>query len=194
MADLQSAPIDPHSGLSFNGSSGTTLTIAPEIARFSLGIALKNLDKAAGAFGALIPGKIGEMTQTGQSSSLCLGPDEWQLMVPTALANPLAKNFAHLRATVPHSLVDITHRQIGIIISGPLATRIISAGCPLDLSELPVNGCARSILDKVQVIIMKTGEHDYHLEIMRSFVPFAWRFLQNAAEQYEAELALNSAL
>ncbi len=192
MGDLQNIRHDSPHNLLFSGASGTTLAMAPEIARFSLGLAPENLDKAAGAFGAPIPGKVGGMARTGQSFSLCLGPDEWQLMVPMALANPLAKNFAHLRAEVPHSLVDITHRQIGLIISGPLASAIIGAGCPLDLSEMPVNGCARSVLDKVQVIIMKTDEYTYHLEIMRSFVPFAGQFLRNAANQYEAELALNT--
>ncbi|MCF6301711.1 MAG: hypothetical protein L3J13_00635 [Devosiaceae bacterium] len=178
--------------LFFHGASGTKLSTTPQIARFSLGIAAKDVGKAAGAFGVSIPKNIGEMIQAGQSFALCLGPDEYQLMVPMALANPLMKNFSHLRATTPHSLVDISYSQVGIEVCGPLATTIISAGCPLDLSVLPVGGCARSILDKLQVIVIKTGEQNYQLQIMRSFAPFAGKLLAKAAIQYEAELALNS--
>lgn len=192
MVDIDNKVFDQPEPLLFQGASGTKLGIAPQIARFSLAIDKKDLSKAADAFGAPISEKIGTMVQTGQSSALCLGPEEWQLMLPLALANPLTKNFNHLQATTSHSLVDLSHSMIGIEISGPLTSKIIGAGCPLDLFVIPVGHCARTLLDKVQVVILKTGEQKYLLEVTRSYAPFASKLLENAAIQYEAEYSLNS--
>ena len=42
-----------------------------------------------------------------------------------------------------HSLVDVSHRQIGLIASGPAAARVLNAGCPLDLEPHGLSGRLR---------------------------------------------------
>src|SRR3546814_14623123 len=85
------------------------------------------------------------MTSSAGKLALCLGPDEWQLMAPAGQEDDITRRFDALYAQVPHSLVDIGHRETGIEIGGPAATLVLAAACPLDLAGLPAGtGTRRS--------------------------------------------------
>lgn len=53
-------------------------------------------------------------------------------------------------------------------------------GLHIDLENMTVPGRTRTILDKAQLILMKTDKQEYRLEILRSFAPYAWKFLKRA--------------
>jgi sarcosine oxidase, subunit gamma len=82
-----------------------------------------------------------------------------------------------------HSLVDISHRQIGLIASGPAAARILNAGCPLDLDlkAFPVRFATRTVFDKVEIVLWRRAEVLFHIEIWRSFAPHLAGSLVEAA-------------
>ena len=165
--------------------SGPDLHMRPaaDCARFSLRIAKAHLEKASEAFGFDIPADIGGMSSSGEKTALCLGPDEWLLMAPVTAREGIAARFAKLSDT--HSLVDVGHRTIGIDVSGPAAALALNTGCPLDLEALPVGGCTRTILDKVEVVLMKLESEHYRLEIVRSFAEFVWNFLIIAGREFD---------
>lgn len=82
-----------------------------------------------------------------------------------------------------HSLVDVSHRQIALIASGPAAARVLNAGCPLDLSvkAFPVGTATRTVFDKVEVVLWRRAEAMFHVEVWRSFAPFLAASLAEAA-------------
>jgi len=172
-------------------TSGFVLQASKDCCRFSLRISLEQLPKAAKSFGLDISPTIGFMTKNETKTALCLGPDEWLLLAPTQENASISQRFNKLGRTdelgqaIAHSLVDVSHRTLGIEVLGPAASYVINSGCPLDLDKMDVGRCTRSILDKAEIILMKLDEQHYRLEILRSFAPFVWKFLSVAGRDFE---------
>jgi len=120
-------------------------------------------------------------------SALWLGPDEWLILATPS--DPVAVALAQTLRPHPHSLVDISHRQTAIELTGPPAADVLNAGCPLDLdtASFPVGMCTRTVLAKSEVILWRIAGEKFHLEVARSFAPYVRRFLLEAARDYAVE-------
>ena len=130
------------------------------------------------ALGLALPLKPKSSETKSTRSALWLGPDEW-LIIDAAknLAEDLAKS------KVLNSTVDISHRSTAIIVSGAAAEATLSAGCPqnLSLKAFPVGACSRTILGKVEVVILRTGAAEFRVECWRSFSDYVMTYLSEAA-------------
>jgi sarcosine oxidase subunit gamma len=111
--------------------------------------------------------------------ALWLGPDEW-LVVDEDGADlaALCAGAASL-----HSAVDVSHRNLAILVEGPGAAACLNAGCPQDLSlrAFSVGACSRTVLGKIEVVLLRTAETAFRVEVWRSFSDYAWDFLEEAA-------------
>ncbi len=119
----------------------------------------------------------------GERAALWLGPDEWLLIAPERERAALEGSLATALARLPHSLVDVSHRQSACVLRGPHAVTLLSAGCPLDLDEsaFPVGMCTRTMLAKAEVVLWRTAVEVFRLEVWRSFVAYVSLFLAEAA-------------
>ena len=185
MADASANPAhatNPLEGFELSADGeGAKLKVSTPCARFSLRLGAVDLPKAEKVFGQALPQRIGEMSVSGPRLALCLGPDEWLLIVPTEAAGGLVAGFKRLEATLMHALVDISDRQVGIEITGHGAALLLNAGCPLDLEEMETGRCSRSVIEGVQVVVIKFSLERYRIEIARSFAEFIRDFLVQAA-------------
>jgi sarcosine oxidase subunit gamma len=125
---------------------------------------------------------------------LWLGPDEWLLIAPEAQGADLAEGLAAALAGLPHSLVDVGHRQSGCELRGPQAATLLAAGCPLDLdaSAFPVGMCTRTVLAKAEVVLWRTAAEAFRLEVARSFVAYVAEFLAEAERANTSDPVLGS--
>jgi sarcosine oxidase subunit gamma len=89
-------------------------------------------------------------------------------------------------ASVPHALVDIGHRQFSVRVCGPQAIHILSGACPLDLdaAQFPVGMCTRTVLAKADIVLWRTGETEFHLEVWRSFAAYVVGVLSEIAREF----------
>ncbi len=112
-------------------------------------------------------------------TALCLGPDEFLLLLPEGEA-PV------LDVAEPYSLVDISQRQIGIVLEGPAAAEMLNAGCPLDLGEaaFPVGMATRTLFMKADIVLWRLAEQKFHIEVWRSFAPYVWSLLEVIGQEY----------
>ncbi len=165
-----------------------TVAPLPPLARFNLRIAPADLSAASQAFGLTLPEKIGQGAQTGDRAGYCLGPDEWLLHAPAQDQQAIVAEFDALRAATPHSLVVISDRELALGISGPAAADLLSVGCPIDLSRLPVGGAKRTVFDDVQVVLIRAEEDAFRLELWRSFLPHVEGVLRIALREFAAGL------
>jgi len=117
-------------------------------------------------------------------AALWLGPDEQPLLGPER--SDLAAALEPALRALPHSLVDVSHRQTALEASGPHATVLLNAGCPLDLdpSAFPVGMCTRTILAKAEIVLWRTSRDVFHVEVWRSFADYATRFLAEVAREF----------
>jgi sarcosine oxidase, subunit gamma len=122
----------------------------------------------------------------GERATLWLGPDEhllWQASRDSAL--PIA-DLERALATHAHSLVDVSHRQVALEIFGPHAAAILAGACPLDLDEreFPVQMCTRTVLAKAEIVLWRTAQDAFHLEVWRSFQPYALALLSETGREF----------
>jgi sarcosine oxidase subunit gamma len=116
--------------------------------------------------------------------ALWLGPDEQLLLASVADGDMTWRQLQAALATQPHSLVDVSHRQMALEVSGPQASNLLNAGCPLDLhiKSFPVGMCTRTVLGKCDIVLWRKSATSFHLEVWRSFAEYASRFLAEAGE------------
>jgi sarcosine oxidase subunit gamma len=133
------------------------------------------------------------LTREGRAA-LWLGPDEWLLIAPEAQGEALAGSLTTALAGLPHSLVDVGHRQSGCELRGPQAATLLAAGCPLDLdvSAFPVGMCTRTVLAKAEVVLWRTAAEVFRIEVARSFVAYVSEFLAEAERASTSDQGLGS--
>ena len=137
---------------------------------------------AAAAVGVGIPAEACRAKMQGERAALWLGPDEWLLITPEPEGAAFAGSLAKALSALPHSLVDVSHRQSACELRGPHAATLLAAGCPLDLDEraFPVGMCTRTVLAKAEVVLWRTAAERFRLEVARSFVAYVSEFLAEA--------------
>ncbi|MBL8589062.1 MAG: sarcosine oxidase subunit gamma [Methylobacteriaceae bacterium] len=129
---------------------------------------------AGEALGVAAPGRINRAEAAGLRAMLRLGPDEWLLVADGEAPAGLAGSLAQALDGTPHSLVDVSARQVGFVLDGRLAARLISAGCPLDLRDgaFPVGAATRTIFLKAEIVLWRRAAQTWRLEVWRSFAPY----------------------
>lgn len=162
--------------------AGPTLAPLPPAARYILRGGPAVPAAAEQAVGVGIPAEACRALTREGRAALWLGPDEWLLIAPVAQGASLAEQLATALAGLPHSLVDVGHRQSGCELRGPAAATLLSAGCPLDLDEraFPVGMCTRTVLAKAEVVLWRTATETFRIEVARSFVAYVSEFLAEA--------------
>ena len=121
-----------------------------------------------------------------------LGPDEWLVGGPEADADLLQGRIHEALAGLPHALVDVSHRNVGIAVSGRQAAAVFNAGCPLDLSEtaFPPGSATRTLLGKAEIVLIRAAAAPlYRVECWRSFSTYVHGFLNEAVFGVEGAVA-----
>ena len=133
------------------------------------------------------------MTQ-GARATLWLGPDEY-LLLDAGEASQTATEESWVAAAdalervlvdVPHALVNVSHRQFALQLGGPNAATILSGACPLDLNvdEFPVGMCTRTVLAKADIVLWRTRDESFHVEVWRSFAGYVTGLLSEIASEF----------
>jgi sarcosine oxidase subunit gamma len=174
MADL----IAHHPLEGLQASPDLGLGAGPMFVRFNLRAGEAVLPQVADALGFALPQTACRSASRGDRHALWLGPDEWLLLC--APDDALGDALAATLAGVPASLVEVSGRQTALIVSGPRTLDLISAGCPLDLglSAFPIGMCTRTLFGKAEIVLWRTGETQFHIEVWRSFAGYVWGLLE----------------
>jgi sarcosine oxidase subunit gamma len=120
-------------------------------------------------------------------AALWLGPDEQLLLVQQSQWPDVLAALASTLSGMPHSLVDISQRQIALQIDGARAADVLSAGCPLDLhpQAFPVGMCTRTLFAKSPIVLWRTAADEFHLEVWRSFALYVQQLLHEVGREFE---------
>ncbi len=170
-------------------SAADWLKTLPPAARWVLHGDAQARARAAPVWGVGFSETACRATRSGARATLWLGPDEYLLLdlaarEESSLATGAAIEEA-LRDT-PHALVDVSHRQFALEVSGPLAEVILRGACPLDLdiSQFPIGMCTRTLLAKADITLWRIREDAFHLEVWRSFAGYVGGLLTEIAREF----------
>lgn len=170
--------IRPLQGRAFS-TDAIDISPGPAATRLSLRAPAASLAALSKALGVKLPEKPKTSASRGARHALWLGPDEW-LVIDEGEADLVA---ACAKASALHSAVDVSHRNIAILVSGAGVEDVLAAGCPQDLSlgAFPVGACSRTIFGRVEIVLLRTAPDVFRVEVWRSFSDYAFTLLENAA-------------
>lgn len=172
-------------------AAGWLRTLAPA-ARWVLHADRQARSLAAPVWGAGFAETACRALVAGSRATLWLGPDEYLLLDFAAGSHAedekrsIAGALEDSMAACPHALVDISHRQFGLEVSGSHACTILSGACPLDLDAdaFPIGMCTRTVLAKADIVLWRTRADAFHLEVWRSFSGYVGALLAEIAREF----------
>jgi sarcosine oxidase subunit gamma len=140
---------------------------------------------AGAAFGVAFPAMPCRAASAGARAALWLGPDEQLLIAPAAENETVRAGIGAALGSLPHSLVDVSHRQLALELAGPRAAWLLNAGCPLDLdaSAFPVGMCTRTVFHKAEIVLWRTAGDRFRVEVWRSFADYVVGMLREVARE-----------
>jgi sarcosine oxidase, subunit gamma len=187
MADVMLAPDVPpeHRPLADRAGDPRARAVGP-MARFSLRLPEAAIPAAAAAIGLDLALPINRAAAHEGRSALRLGPDEWLVLAPLGDEAAIAASLDAAIADGVFSLVDIGHRQTGILLEGEDAAAMLNAACPLDLelAAFPVGMATRTVFAKAEIVLWRIGAARFHIEAWRSFSPYVWALLREIGREY----------
>jgi len=143
--------------------------------------------RAAAAFGPVPPLQPLRANEKGARAAIWQSPDEWLLLAEDLEPAPLIEKLEEALKEIPHGLVDVSHWQAALEVSGAGAARLLNAGVPLDLDlgAFPVGMAARTLLTKADILLWRRGLERFRLEFARSFSAYVVDILAQAAADQE---------
>lgn len=189
MAEIIAASADPFAGLSLSDVAGVArIASAPMAARLCL---RTKPETAAGLLAACqleAPGGINTAAEAGSCAVLQLGPDEWWLLDRQQGAESLALTLAAAGSDAPRSVVDITQRHVGMVLSGAAVEDVLAAACPLPVSldAFPVGRATRTLYAKAEIVLWRQALDTFHIEVGRSFLPYLTALVATAIREEAA--------
>jgi len=135
---------------------------------------------AAGqGFGITLPEAACRAATDGTRAALWLGPDEHLLLAPDGEGAAIERELSQTLAGQAHSLVDVSHRQVGFNVTGPHAEWLLESQCPLPLNlrDFPVGMCTRTVFGKAEIVLWRPAEQVFRLEVWRSFASYVVELL-----------------
>jgi len=167
-------------------SAGVSVTVVPLRGRMSVR-ARKDLTKISAALGVKLPGKIGGGFRSDDIEVVCLGPDEWTIVMPAERLAAAQDALAALYTTLPHAATDITGREVTFSMQGPQAATLLSIGCPRDIRTIEPGQARRTVFDGVTVVIWCDAPDSYRMDVWNSFAPFVAQTLETGTRELAAE-------
>ena len=164
-------------------SAGIVVAQTPMAARLIVRGGERAIGIIGEAFGVPLPHDACRASIAGARAALWLGPDEWLMIAPDSDGERLLRELTDALGQEPASVVDVSHRQIGITVAGPAAIDALNSFNALDLAEsaFPVGMCTRTMLAKAEIVLWRTGPDEFRIEVWRSFAPYVSAFLGEAA-------------
>src|SRR5258705_2533278 len=147
MAELATARVAPQ------WNEAEWLHTMPPAARFILQGDADARAAAGQVWGVTLSDEPCRARTIGGRAALWLGQDEQLLLGPESELQSLAGRLTTALAGRPHSLVDVSHRQLALEVSGRHASALLSVGCPLDLdlAQFPTGMCTRTLFAKAEI-------------------------------------------
>lgn len=170
-APLYSADGDTEAVLA---ATGLRVSRARPLARFAFRGDAAAAGKAGAAFGASLPMTPLAANQVAARAALWLGPDEWLLLAADETAAGIAAGMATALADAPHALVDVSERNLALLVEGERAARLLNTQVflDLDLAAFPVGMATRTLFAKAEIILWRLGDEAFAVECWRSFAPY----------------------
>ncbi len=142
----------------------------------------------AKVLGAELPMKPNTSASADRRTALWLGPNEWLLITPDGSETEILSALTAALSGRHHAVTDVSDGRAVIGLSGPRARDVLMKGCSLDLHPrtFAVGQCAQTRLARCHVLLHQIAATPaYDVYVQRSFADYVWRWLEDAASEYD---------
>ena len=171
-------------------SAVASVAVMAPVARLSIRVRNDMRADLAKVLGVDLPDTIGQRAKAGDVEAVCLGPDEWLVIAPLGHAPKVVQAAADAYAKLPHSLVEVSEREITVEITGAQADILLTLGMPRDVDSIKVGEARRTVFDGATVVIWRDAQTSFRMDIWRSFAPHVVALLATGCTELEADAAL----
>lgn len=112
-----------------------------------------------------------------------LGPDEWLLTSMEETPEGLVASLAEALSGRHHAVTDVSESRVAIRLQGPRLAALMSKVTSLDLERMDEGRCAQSTFARTHMLLHAQADA-YDIYVHRSFADYAWRWLEDAAQEY----------
>lgn len=151
------------------------------------------LDEAVrDVLGISLPGRPQALVQdaSGERSIQWLSPDEWLVIVPGGEEFPLETKLREHLGDAHFAISDVSGGQTLLELSGEAAQELLMKTVIYDVhpSNFPVGKGVTTVFGKATTIIRRPSEDRWELVIRRSFADYCYRWLLDAAAEYDVNV------
>ena len=156
------------------------LSVAPTEGRLSLRARGNTVAALGATLGLALPDRIGRRAAVGEIEAI---------HAPAGDAARLTAACAALAAAHPHSLVDISGREVTLLVEGPKVAELLTLGCPRDIAAIPPGEGRRTLFDGATVVLWRDAADRFRMDIWNSFASHIARLLETGCKELAAETA-----
>jgi sarcosine oxidase subunit gamma len=143
-------------------------------------------EAAADALGMPLPLTAGSTSENSVMRIVWAGPDDWFIVGPKGLADPLAARLRDALAGQHHAVTDVSSGYTVLHLAGTPVLDVLAQGCPLDLHPRAFarGACAGSHFFKASVWLWQPEDAPvYELLVRRSFASYVWLMLERTTAE-----------
>lgn len=181
------APISSFPASVLAESTAARVSLAEPCARLSLR-ARGDLAALNTALGLSLPEAIGQRAEAENLQALCLGPDEWMLHSTAPSTDTIISACEAVYGSHPHSLVDVSGREVTFVIDGARAADLLTLGMPRDPDSIAPGEGRRTNFDGVTVVLWRDGANEFRMDVWHSFAPHVLHLLETGCRELAAEM------
>jgi sarcosine oxidase subunit gamma len=143
-------------------------------------------EAVANALGMPLPVLAGSTSENSVMRIVWAGPDDWFIVGPKGLADPLAARLREALAGQHQAVTDVSSGYTVLHLAGAPVREVLAQGCPLDLHPRAFarGACAGSHFFKASVWLWQLDDAPvYELLVRRSFAGYVWLMLERATAE-----------
>ena len=135
--------------------------------------------------GVILPIEVGSVIFKEELTVITLGPNEWLIFSNINIKN----NEQLLESTLYESIskknlgavTDITDQFTIFSLSGSNIFEVLSKSCPFDFDKMSNNSSIQTLLNNIDITILKKDNKTVELFVRRSFSEHLWYWLDDCA-------------
>ena len=157
-----------------------TVTRRPLEGWISLQADAPSFEGIGDASGIRLPGAVGAVVRDAALEVFRTGPDECLLRFDVAREADMLARLRRAAGDTHAAMALVSDASVGFDVTGDDASAVLAQGCPLDLDRLTVDACARTLLGRVPMLIVRI-EGGFALWVERSHASHVQAWLEAAA-------------
>ena len=134
--------------------------------------------------GVVLPVEVGSIVSKGHLSIITTGPNEWIIISNSKKNNDYQLEnilFETISKNNLGAVTNITDQFTIFSLVGSNALEVLSKSSPFNFDTLPNNFSAQTLLNNIDITIVKKDNENIDLLVRRSFSSHLWSWLNDSA-------------